>query len=388
MRVATQKLTSQFPLPLLVNNSESKLPESDFNQICQLIIQQLTALLPIVAIWIVYHDLAKGNRHLVAEYLSEQSWQTNNFVSVNSNLDFASLRAETWWREDFPVLKITELAASDFYHSYVCRISKQSVKIAEYLLICTSKSLSDEQQNLLLSNAQILSNYLAMYRERSRQQQEIAALSQALGQAEHQLRNPLALINLYAENLRLALPQGDLQEQASLIRQTVDELSAKLTDLLYRGQQANLNFKQHNLQTIIGECIKTLQHLLKEKELKINYPEKPVYVTVDNWQMKQVFDNLLSNAIHFSHRGGTITCNWYAYSNEVLIEIGDRGSGIAPEELKQIFKPYYSRRLGGTGLGLAIAQKIILAHQGNLWAENLPEGGAQFSFTLPYKRQK
>ncbi|BAY19484.1 putative two-component sensor histidine kinase [Anabaenopsis circularis NIES-21] len=396
MRVATQKLTSQFPLPLLGNNSESKLPESDFNQICQLIIQQLTALLPTVAIWTVYHDLTKGKRHLVAEYFSENLCSVqvtpaclpSYFVSGQSNLDFTSLQAETWWREDFPVLKITELAASDLYHSYVCRISKQSVTTAEYLLICTSKLLSDEQQNLLLNNAQILSNYLAMYRERSHQQQEIAALSQALGQAEHQLRNPLALINLYAENLRLALPQGDLQEQASLIRQTVDELSAKLTDLLYRGQQANLNFRKHNLQTIIGECIKTLQHLLKEKELKINYPEKPVYVTVDNWQMKQVFDNLLSNAIHFSPRGGTITCNWYAYSNEVLIEICDRGSGIVPEELKQIFKPYYSRRLGGTGLGLAIAQKIILAHQGNLWAENLPEGGAQFSFTLPFKHRK
>ncbi|MBE9007929.1 HAMP domain-containing histidine kinase [Fortiea sp. LEGE XX443] len=387
MRVTTQKFISQNPLTLLANNSVSKLPESDFHQICQLIIQQLTVLLPTVAIWTVYHDLERGNRHLVAEYLPE-CLPTSNFVCGQFNPNFSCLQAENWWRDDFPVLKITELEASDSYHTYVCRISKQNATTAEYILICTSKLLSTEQQQLLLGNAQILSNYLAMYRERSHQQQEIAALSQVLGQAEHQLRNPLALINLYAENLRLALPQGSLQEQAALIRQTVDELSIKLSDLLYRGQKANLNLKRHNLQTIIRECIKSLQHLLKEKELTINYPEQSVYVTVDNWQMKQVFDNLLSNAIHFSPRGGTITCNWQAYSNEVLMEICDRGSGIAPEELKQIFKPYYSRRLGGTGLGLAIAQKIILAHQGNLWAENLPEGGAQFSFTLPHKQQK
>ncbi|MBU7587416.1 MAG: sensor histidine kinase [Nostoc sp. TH1S01] len=395
MRVATQKLISQFPLPLLGNNSENQQPELNFNQICQLIIQQLTALLPTLAIWIVYHDLETAKRHVVAEYLSPHlcsvqstpALQTSYFASGQFHPDFAYLQAETWWRDDLQVLKITKLTASDFYHSYVCRISTQSLTTGEYILICTNKLLSGEQQQLLLGNAQILSNYLAMCRERSRQQQEIAALSQTLGQAEHQLRNPLALINLYAENLRLALPEGELQEQTILIRQTVDKLSAKLTDLLYRGQRANLNLKKYNLQTLIQECIQTLQHLLKEKELTINYPEQPVFVTVDSWQMKQVFDNLLANAIHFSPRGGKITCNWYAYSNEVLIEICDRGSGIAPEELKQIFKPYYSRRLGGTGLGLAIAQKIILAHQGNLWAENLPEGGAQFSFTLPAKRR-
>ncbi|WP_413199268.1 sensor histidine kinase [Nostoc piscinale] len=396
MRVATQKLTSQLPRPWLVNNLENKLPELNFYQICQLNIQQLKALLPNVAIWTVYYDLATEKRQIVAEYSTEdlcsvqmtQDDQTNSFTSGKFHPDFAYLQAETWWRDDLPVLQVTELAVSGVYHSYVCRISKQSLAIGEYILICTHKLLSAEQQQLLLGNAQILSNYLGICRERSQQQQEILALSQILGQAEHQLRNPLALINLYAETLRLALPEGSLQEQAILIRQTVDELSGKLTDLLYRGQRANLNLKKYNLQTITRECIKTLQHLLTEKNLTIQYPEEPVYVTVDNWQMKQVFDNLLGNAIHFSPTGGTITCNWCAYSHEVLIEICDRGSGIAPEDLKQIFKPYYSRRFGGTGLGLAIAQKIILAHQGNLWAENLPTGGAQFSFTLPYKRQK
>ncbi|WP_235526659.1 sensor histidine kinase [Nostoc piscinale] len=349
-----------------------------------------------MAIWTVYHDIETEKRYTVAEYSSEQlcsvqipqDFPTSSFASGKFHPDLAYLQAESWWRDDFPVLKVTELTVSDVYHSYVCRISRQSLAIGEYILICTHKLLSVEQQQLLLGNAQILSNYLAICRERSQQQQEILALSQILGQAEHQLRNPLALINLYAENLRLTLPEGSLQEQALLIRQTVDELSAKLTDLLYRGQRANLNLKKYNLQTIIGECVKSLQHLLTEKNLTINYPQQSLYVTVDNWQMKQVLDNLLGNAIHFSPCGGTITCNWYTYSHEVLIEICDRGSGIAPEELKQIFKPYYSRRVGGTGLGLAIAQKIILAHQGNLWADNLPTGGAQFSFTLPYQRQK
>jgi len=385
MKVATQNVTAQMSLPL----SSSQPWKVDVKDNCQLIMQQLVALLPTVAVWAVYQDLDTGKRQLVVEYTEEiiSTVNTNYFNFEPSHFDFSYLQQEKWWRDDLASANIHELSVPEGYHAYVCPVSQESA-IAEYILVCTFEALSAKQQQLLLNNAQLLSNYLALYRERSHYQSEITCLSQSLGQTEHQLRNPLALINLCAENLRLALPEGSLQDQATLIRQTIDELSAKLTDLLYRGQRAQLKIKQHNLQTIIAQSIKNLQPWLTEKQLQIVYPEKPVYVSVDDWQMKQVFDNLLTNAIHFSPPGGTVTCNWYIYRNEVLIEICDRGSGIAAEDLKQIFKPYYSRRVGGTGLGLAIARKIILEHQGNLWAENLPQGGAQFSFTLPIKNQR
>jgi signal transduction histidine kinase len=390
MKVATQNVTAQMSLPL----SSNEPLKVDVKDICQLIIQQLVALLPTVAIWAAYQDLSTNERQLVVEYTEEQMLSTQNISTLKNNyfnsepchLDFSYLQQEKWWRDDLASVNIHELSVPGEYHAYVCRVSQHS--IAEYILVCTVETLSAKQQQLLLGNAQLLSNYLAMYRERSHYESEISCLSQLLGQAEHQLRNPLALINLCAENIRLALPEGILQEQATLIRKTVDELSAKLTDLLYRGQRAKAQIKKHNLQTIIAQSIKNLQPWLTEKQLQIIFPEKPLYVSVDDWQMKQVFDNLLTNAIHFSPHGGTVICNWYGYRNEVLIEICDRGSGIAAEDLNKIFKPYYSQRLGGTGLGLAIARKIILEHQGNLWAENLPEGGAQFSFTLPIKNQK
>ncbi|MBD2440143.1 sensor histidine kinase KdpD [Nostoc sp. FACHB-110] len=382
MKVATQNVTFQVSLPL----SSSQLLTVNVKDICQLVIQQLVALLPTLVVWVAYHDLSTSQRQLVVQEPEAQLRSTKAISDYShrelSHRDFAYLQQEKWWRDDLVNVNIHELNVSGGYHTYVCPLSQQS-SIAEYILVCTFDPLSVKQQQLLLGNAQILSNYLAMYRERSHYQSEINCLAQLLGQAEHQLRNPLALINLCAENLRLVLPDGSLREQATLIRQTVDELSSKLTDLLYRGQRARLKIKKHNLQTILAQSIKSLQPWLTEKQLQINFPEKPVYVSVDEWQMKQVFDNLLTNAIHFSPRGGKVTCNWHTYRNEVLIEICDRGSGIAAEDLKQIFKPYYSRRVGGTGLGLAIAKKIILEHQGNLWAENLPEGGAQFSFTLP-----
>jgi signal transduction histidine kinase len=222
-----------------------------------------------------------------------------------------------------------------------------------------------------------------MFRECSRQKAEIQLLEQVLRRAEHQLRNPLALISLYSENLCRGLQSGGLQEQATIIRETVDDLSANLTDLVYCGQQAKLRVAPYDLREILADSIQGLRPWLEEKQVDICYPDKPVIVAVDRWQMKQVFDNLLSNAIHFSPEGGVVTCNWQVFAMEVIVEVSDRGSGLSQEDLKQVFTPFYSKRPGGTGLGLAIAKKIIFDHKGSIWVENLSVGGAQFSFILP-----
>ncbi|MEA5516975.1 HAMP domain-containing sensor histidine kinase [Nodularia sp. UHCC 0506] len=393
MEITTQTFTTQMSLPSSTHNLPSQLSADDVSRICQLIVQQLADLLPTIAVWTVYHNLNTDKRQLVSPSVVDVSNITeyqhgSSSTFAESALSILCLHQEKWLQADLPILKIIELSVPEAYHAYVCCVGEQSLLAAEYICICTYEILSSQQQHLLLNQAEILSQYLFMYKERSRHLAEIASLSETLGRAEHQLRNPLALINLYAENLRLALPNGCLQEQAILIRQTADELSCKLTDLLCQGQQARLEIKQHNLQTIIAESIKALQPLLEPKNIQIHYPDKPVNIIVDSWQMKQVFDNLLTNAVYFSPESGTVICNWHIYNHEVLVEICDRGSGISESDLKLIFTPYYSRRLGGTGLGLAIAQKIILAHQGHLWAENIPGGGTQFSFTLPINRHR
>ncbi|MGH7999722.1 MAG: sensor histidine kinase, partial [Brasilonema sp.] len=122
---------------------------------------------------------------------------------------------------------------------------------------------------------------------------------------------------------------------------------------------------------------------IDRKQLKICIPDTSTSLAIDRLQMKQVFDNILSNAVHFSPDFGTITCSWQIFQSEVFIKISDEGPGLSQEDIKKIFTPFYSRRPGGTGLGLTIAKKIVLDHQGSLWAQSLPQGGAQFCLILP-----
>ncbi len=107
----------------------------------------------------------------------------------------------------------------------------------------------------------------------------------------------------------------------------------------------------------------------------------------DKRRVVQVLSNLLSNAAHVSPPSEPITIFAQSQDDGVLIQVRDRGRGIAPEQLPLLFRKFYKideRGDKGSGLGLAISKGIVEAHGGRIWAESAGEGeGASFSFTLP-----
>ena len=123
--------------------------------------------------------------------------------------------------------------------------------------------------------------------------------------------------------------------------------------------------------------------MITEKQLRVECSTTPICLPIDARQFRHVIDNVLHNAICFSPHQGQITCRWQLFQREALITITDQGAGLSAADLENMFRPFYTNREDGTGLGLAIAQKIVLDHKGNLWAENLPMGGTQISITLP-----
>jgi two-component system sensor histidine kinase KdpD len=98
---------------------------------------------------------------------------------------------------------------------------------------------------------------------------------------------------------------------------------------------------------------------------------------------------LLSNAIKFSNAGGGVIIEHKPYNDGfVIVAVSDQGLGIPEEELLSVFDKFVQSRqhdssITGSGLGLSICKEIVEAHGGEIWAENLPEGGAVFKFTLP-----
>jgi signal transduction histidine kinase len=112
-------------------------------------------------------------------------------------------------------------------------------------------------------------------------------------------------------------------------------------------------------------------------------------VQADPDMLMRVFSNLCDNALHHTPANGSVTIAAEQHGSELVISVTDTGEGIPPEALPRIFERFFradtSRRsaTGGSGLGLAIVQAIVEAHNGKIWAENAPEGGACIRFMLP-----
>jgi signal transduction histidine kinase len=342
---------------------------------CQLQSEQLTNQAPILFARIVYYDCLLKSHQEVISYAQKQT--------PFSQKQLTYLRSDSWLTKYPPGFELQEFHLHGFPgFSYICPLGYRNQK-PEYIQIITQEEPSLTCQKYLQQCAMLLGKYASMYLIYGRQTQEIQLLEQVLHRVGHQLRNSLAMIGLYAHNLYLGLTGNQCQDQATIIRESIQDLDNNLNELLDCGQGAKLRKSSQDLRSLILESLKELQPLINQKQLKISLPDTSTNLIIDRLQMKQVFDNLLSNAVYFSPDATTITCSWQIFQDEVLIKIADQGTGLSPEDSKKIFTPFYSRRPGGTGLGLTIAKKIVLDHHGNLWAQTVAEGGAQFCVILP-----
>lgn len=245
-----------------------------------------------------------------------------------------------------------------------------------YLFGWRSTALTDHQQYGMRLYAQALTTHLASTSI------ETVDLREVLQRNRHQLRTPLALMLLYVDLLKTIAVDSRSQEWIQNLRTTVEEMHISLnhlTEITVRTEKIDY----FDLRSLIAQTVQGMQPWIQQKQLTVVYDPQPLWVRVDEWKIKQVFQNLLSNAIAFAPTGGQITWEWQIFQTEVLIKISDNGPGLSVEDLRSLGTPFYSRRPGGTGLGLSIAHKIVLEHHGSLWGDNLPDGGAQFCITLP-----
>jgi two-component system, OmpR family, phosphate regulon sensor histidine kinase PhoR len=150
------------------------------------------------------------------------------------------------------------------------------------------------------------------------------------------------------------------------------------------------------IQDLLKEVYESLSIKADEKEIKCIIKkgcEVPLTVFADKEKIRQVFTNLVDNAIKYGKQNGTIEASFYKVDGaRILIEISDDGTGIAEEHLLRIFERFYrtdlarSRKVGGSGLGLAICKHIIEAHEQSIHVRSKIDVGSTFGFTLQSKK--
>lgn len=225
-------------------------------------------------------------------------------------------------------------------------------------------------------------------RERLLHGERLAAIGEMAANLAHELKNPLITIGGFAGRLLKSLPAETREHRyADTIISEVIRLEKMLAEILVFSRKPIICFNRCELEEIIKDCLAGCATAFEDRNIKISFSSDapPPAVSGDAHQLKQVFLNLILNAIDAMPEGGQLSLTLRKTSLDrktVIATVEDTGGGIPKEMLPQIFNPFFTTKLHGTGLGLAIANRIILNHFGSIEVCNTGQG-AVFTITLP-----
>ena len=229
----------------------------------------------------------------------------------------------------------------------------------------------------------------------SRLEEAFQKQRQFAADASHELRTPLAIIQAESS---LALDrrrtQAEYKRSLELVSQEVNYMSGIIGKLLMLEREDSgtepTNFQNVNVKDLITELSSDMEALAQEKNVAFSLgPMEDLTVKGDRLKLRQLFLNILDNAVRYTPGGGAVSSTLVRKNGSALVSISDTGTGIPAEDLPYIFDRFYrvdkarSRAEGGLGLGLAIASSIAKLHGGGIDVESQVGKGSTFHITLP-----
>jgi len=277
-------------------------------------------------------------------------------------------------------------------------------KVAQYFNTMTlSLGEANEEirrQNRILdqrvreATSQLLARNLELYeaQDELRRASRLATAGQVAAMLAHDLGSPLSSIS---GHLQLMLEEASRSSQdrtrLQLLLDQVERLSDTIRNFLSNVSTPSLQLQDCDLNALIRHLIELITPLLREKNIDwtLRLDDSIPHLKADPHLLQQVYLNLFSNAVDAMRDGGTLLVSSCLTENGVETSVEDTGGGIPPENLKNLFQPFFStKEFGkGTGLGLAIVKQIIRAHAGDITVESKEGAGTVFRITLPLPEQ-
>lgn len=212
----------------------------------------------------------------------------------------------------------------------------------------------------------------------------------------HELKTPITSIRGFSETLLDGAMKDEamLEQFLQIILKESGRLQSLIQDLLelskLEREDFHLNIEKIGMQRLLHDLIPIVQQHADKKGIHLNTDlEGDTFVEGDSSRLKQVFMNLLTNAVNYTPEYGEVTIKLEERENQVKVSVSDNGVGIPKEEISRIFERFYrvdkarSRNSGGTGLGLAIVKHIVEGHHGRIYVESEVDMGTTFHVEIP-----
>lgn len=215
----------------------------------------------------------------------------------------------------------------------------------------------------------------------------LAAMGELTAGVAHEVRNPLGIIRASVQLMEEAAGNSEkVHDAAEVIKHEIDRLDRVIKSLLDFGRPSAPTMRPVDVRTVLEEVVIFTRKFADRSSVRIveEYDVGEHDIMADPEQLKQVFVNLISNAVQaMSDEGGTLTVTTGCDEEFVFVRFADTGPGIAPEFVSKVFDPFFSTRDDGTGLGLTIVHRIVDEHGGHIELTSDAGTGTAFTVHLP-----
>ncbi len=263
--------------------------------------------------------------------------------------------------------------------------------------------LGEDAKGLLLALCGQIAFYFEqeIYREQAQASEALKRSEKIyqtiLNSVSHEIKTPItAIIGLVSalEDDKIAADPRARKPILDELSEAAERLNMEVTNILDMSRLSSglLSLKKEwfDVRELAESCVSKISQRLGGHKLDLRIPDKLPFLFADYALMEQVLVNILSNALNYTQSGSRIELTVFQQGEKLVMRVADSGQGIPQEYLDKVFDRFFrvpGTPAGGTGLGLAIAKAVVDLHNGSIAALNRPDGGAEFSITLPVEPQ-
>lgn len=280
-------------------------------------------------------------------------------------------------KHQWEISKENEELSGEFWHDYGkgYRILEFSAKknVVEGLHMTIFRNITEKRE----------------MEEQLRKSDTLTVVGELAAGIAHEIRNPMTALKGFIQLLQSSIKDGQYAMYFDVITSELKRIESIITEFLVLAKPQAISYQQKSVVKIMQDTLDLLsaQAALENVQFASFYEENLPEVYCEQNQLKQVFINILKNAIEVMPKGGTVSVILQQVENNILlISIKDEGTGIPEDKIKKLGEPFYTTKERGTGLGLMVSYKIVEEHNGTIEVESELGKGTTFYIKLPIER--